>query len=100
MLALRNLVPLVTYADSAPILEATRRPHMRNLAPVDTVFLATVAHIRHAHTDYEDLLDQGYDKESARHFVADEIEHILKGWGASRGLDTEPDQVAADPNTQ
>lgn len=88
--ALRDLVPLVSYGDSMPILESTRRPHMRTLAPVDAVFLATVAHIRHAHTDYEDLLEQGYDKESARHFVADDIDEILRDWGASRGLGSEP----------
>ena len=89
--ALRDLVPLVTYADSVPILEATRRPHMRTLAPVDAVFLATVAHIRHAHTDYDELLEQGYDHDSARHFVTDEIDAVLRDWGASRGLDADAD---------
>ena len=84
--ALRDLVPLVAYADSVPILEATRRPHMRNLAPVDAVFLATVAQIRHAHTDYDELLEQGYDHESARYFVADQIDNVLRDWGSSRGL--------------
>jgi hypothetical protein len=29
---------------------------------------------------------QGYDRESARHFVADEIEAVLQGWGARRRL--------------
>lgn len=82
--ALRGLVPRITYADSMPILEATRRPHMRNLAPIDAVFLATVAHIRHAHTDYDDLLAEGYDHDAARYFVMNEINTVLREWGASR----------------
>ncbi len=83
---LRDLVPLITYADSLPILQATRRPHMRTLAPIDAVFLATIAHIRHAHTDYDDLLAEGYDHDAARHFVLDEINTVLREWGASRGV--------------
>jgi len=89
--SLRDLVPLVSYADSVPILEAARRPHMRDLAPVDAVFLATVARIRHAHTDYDELLEQGYDHESARHFVADEIDRVLRDWGSNRGLEADTD---------
>jgi hypothetical protein len=38
-------------------------------------------------TDYDDLLEQeGYDEESARHFVAAEIEAVLGGWGVQRRL--------------
>ena len=37
-------------------------------------------------TEYDDLLRQGYDEESARHFVADEIEAVLDGWGVARRL--------------
>jgi len=94
--ALRDLVPLIAYADSLPILQATRRPHMRTLAPVDAVFLATIAHIRHAHTDYDDLLAEGYDHEAARHFVMDEINIVLREWGASRGVTNVDNEHASD----
>ena len=85
--ALRKLVPLVSYADSVDILTATRQPQMRNLVSVDAVFLATVAHIRHVYTDYDNLLTEGYDHDSARHFVTDQINAVLQDWGASRGVD-------------
>ena len=35
---------------------------------------------------YDALLGQGYDRDSARHFVADEMEATLRRWGARRPL--------------
>jgi len=35
-------------------------------------------------TEYDDLLAQGYDQESARFFVAAEIDAILESWGVRR----------------
>ncbi|MDD9909145.1 MAG: DUF2293 domain-containing protein [Ahrensia sp.] len=87
--ALRHLVPHVRYEDAAAILTAAKRSHMRNLAPVDAVFLATVAHIRHRHSDYDALLQEGYDYESARFFVVDDINSVLQGWGASASVDVD-----------
>jgi len=84
--ALRELIPRASYADFEPIALAIRARHMRNLAPRDAAFLATVAHIRHNHTDYDKLRDEGYDEDSARFFVADETDDILADWGASRFL--------------
>jgi hypothetical protein len=40
-------------------------------------------------TEYDDLLAQGYDKDSARFFVADELADVLAGWGARRKLSAE-----------
>ena len=37
-------------------------------------------------TEYDDLLAQGYDRDSARFFVADELRHVLAGWGVRRKL--------------
>ncbi|NKB52893.1 MAG: DUF2293 domain-containing protein [Rhizobiaceae bacterium] len=87
--ALRALIPLAPYADFAPIAEAARSKHMRDLTPVNGAFLATIAHIRHQHTDYDALRDEGYDHDSARYFVAEDIEEKLREWGSSRGLDGE-----------
>ncbi len=87
--ALRELIPLASYADFAPIAEAARSKHMRDLTPVNGAFLATIAHIRHQHTDYDALRDEGYDHDSARYFVADAMETKLREWGSSRGLDGE-----------
>ena len=87
--ALRELIPQVPYADFAAIATAARSRHMRDLTPINGAFLATIAHIRHQHTDYDELRDEGYDHDSARHFVADAIEEKLRDWGSSRGLDGE-----------
>jgi hypothetical protein len=40
-------------------------------------------------TDYDGLRDQDYDEVSARFFVAEEIEAVLKRWGARRRLAAE-----------
>jgi hypothetical protein len=45
--------------------------------------------VRHAFTDYDDLLTQGYDQDSARHFVAAEMETVLGEWGVKRRLGAE-----------
>ena len=41
--------------------------------------LATIAHIRHNHTDYDDLLT-GFGREEAREYVVDKIARIVRGW--------------------
>lgn len=87
--AIRELIPLVPYSDFLPIATAARAKHMRDLTPVNGAYLATVAHIRHQHTDYDALRDEGYDHDSARFFVADAIEDKLREWGSTRGLDGE-----------
>lgn len=89
--ALRDLIPKAPFADFEPITLAARARHMRNLTPVNATFLATVAHIRHVHTDYDALRDEGYDHDSARFFVADEIDEVLTEWGSPRGLDDATD---------
>ena len=42
--------------------------------------------MRHALTEYDDLLAQGYDHESARFFVAADIDATLNSWGVRRKL--------------
>ena len=49
-------------------------------------WLSLVAYVRHALTEYDDLLAQGYDHESARFFVAADINTILNSWGIRRKL--------------
>ncbi|MEM8749091.1 MAG: DUF2293 domain-containing protein [Pseudomonadota bacterium] len=87
--ALRDLIPKAPYGDFSEIALAMRANHMCTLLPVNAAFLATVAHIRHQHTDYDALRDEGYDHDSARFFVADAIDEVLRDWGAPRGLDAE-----------
>ncbi len=59
---------------------------LRQALPEAAAWLSLVAYVRHVFTEYDDLLQQGYDEESARHFVAGDIEAVLSGWGARRRL--------------
>jgi hypothetical protein len=45
--------------------------------------------VRHTLTDYDELLREGYDRDSARFFVGSEIAAILDSWGVQRRLTSE-----------
>lgn len=89
--ALTALLPMVPYADAEKIRRNAGAVHMKVLPPSIAVWLATIAHVRHAHTDYERLLAEGYDRDSARFFVVDEINLVLTRWRATRLLDADDD---------
>ena len=59
-------------------------PCLRTSLPETAVWLSMVAYVRHVFTDYDSLLGEGYDVESARFFVRDEINDVLEGWGVRR----------------
>jgi hypothetical protein len=42
--------------------------------------LAVIAHLRHEHTDYDDLLMKGEDRSGAREIVRDRIDAMLRAW--------------------
>ncbi|TIP94580.1 MAG: DUF2293 domain-containing protein, partial [Mesorhizobium sp.] len=54
--------------------------------------LATTAHIRHVHTDYEKLLAEGYDRDSARFFVMEQTNMVLTRWRATRLLEDDGEE--------
>lgn len=91
--ALTLLIPLAPYSDAQVIREAAGAVHMKTLPPSTAVWLATVAHVRHVNTDYDDLLGEGYDRDSARHFVVEQINDVLTRWRATRLLDADDDEV-------
>ncbi len=90
--ALRELIPLAPYADFHAIHEAMRAKHMTSLDIKASAFLATVAHIRHQHTDYDELRDEEYDHGSARHFILEDTNTVLEEWGSARRLSFEADE--------
>jgi hypothetical protein len=85
--ALTALLPIAPYADTERIRADASAPHLKTLPPTIAVWLATVAHVRHQHTDYERLLEEGYDRDSARFFVLDQVNQVLTRWRATRLLD-------------
>jgi hypothetical protein len=48
------------------------------------VTLAVRAHIRHAETNYDELLTEGYDRQDAREIVNDKIDEIRANWRQSK----------------
>lgn len=90
--ALTALLPLAPYADTEPIREMALARKMRELPPTIAVWIAAVTHIRHVHTPYDELLGEGYDRDSARHFVVDDINRVLTSWRATRLLEADGDE--------
>ncbi|MGD9915329.1 MAG: DUF2293 domain-containing protein [Rhizobiaceae bacterium] len=90
--ALTALLPMAPYADVEPIRQAASAPHLRTLPASIAVWLATIAHVRHRHTDYDRLLKEGYDRDAARFFVVDQINEWLTKWRATRLLDPDADE--------
>ena len=84
--ALRLLIPLASFADFSAIETAAREKGKKSLAPTDAAYLTTLAYIRHAYTDYDALRDEGYDQDSARHFVAPQVTDKLQDWGSSEQI--------------
>ncbi|MEQ1943055.1 DUF2293 domain-containing protein [Mesorhizobium sp. VNQ89] len=91
--ALTLLLPGAPYADIEAIRAEASTKHKRDLPPSIAVWLSTVAHVRHQHTDYEQLLAEGYDRDSARFFVVERTNEVLTSWRATRLLD--PDDEGA-----
>lgn len=91
--ALTTLLPLAPYADAEIIRTDAGARHLKTLPPTVAVWLATVAHVRHAHTDYEALLEEDYDRDSARFFVIEQINAVLTRWRATRLLDPDDEDV-------
>lgn len=86
------LIPRVPYLDAEAIRTAAGSRHMKSLSPASAVWLATLAHIRHQHTDYDELRDEGYEKDEARFFVVEAINEVLDRWGTTRHLVSEADE--------
>ena len=83
--ALRNLAPRIPRHEFGTVVErALDSAGLRKASPETAAWLALVAYVRHVFTDYDALLAEGYDAESARHFVVDEIDDVLDGWGVRR----------------
>ncbi|QDC00083.1 DUF2293 domain-containing protein [Mesorhizobium sp. 8] len=91
--ALTLLLPMAPYADIEKIRADAGAVHMKTLPPSVAAWLATVAHVRHAHTDYETLLEEGYDRDAARFFVIDRINAVLTSWRATRLLDPDDEDA-------
>ena len=85
--ALRRLAPNIPPHEFGAVIDhALDSAGLKSAAPEAAAWLSLVAYVRHTFTDYDELLAQGYDRDSARHFVADGMTEVLSHWGVRRPL--------------
>lgn len=83
--AVRQLAPGIPRHEFESVVDyALDSPGLRQAAPEAAAWLSLVAYIRHALTEYDALLAEGYDPDSARFFVLDLMNEVLERWGARR----------------
>jgi hypothetical protein len=88
--SLRRLAPRIPAHEFGAVLDhAIDSPGLSSASAETAAWLSLVAYARHALTEYDALLKQGYDRDSARYFVAEEIDAILADWGVARRLRSE-----------
>ncbi len=88
--ALRRLAPRIPPHEFGAVVDHARDSRgLKTSTPETAAWLSLVAYVRHALTDYDELLAQGYDHDSARFFVAAEIQATLERWGVGRRLATD-----------
>src|SRR4051812_33528644 len=85
--ALRRLAPKIPEHEFGAVVDhALDSRGLSGAAPEEAAWLSLVAYVRHTFTDYDELRDQDYDEDSARFFVARQIETVLQQWGVRRPL--------------
>jgi len=85
--ALRRLAPRIPPHEFAAVVDhAVDSSGLRSAEAETAAWLSLVAYVRHVFTGYDALLREGYDRDSARFFVAGEIDAVLRDWGVRRRL--------------
>jgi hypothetical protein len=88
--ALLRLAPAIADHERLAILDhAMHSRGLRTASPETAAWLSMVAYIRHQLTEYDELLAQGYDSQSARFFVLDDINALLEEWKVRRRIEAE-----------
>jgi len=84
-MALRRLAPRIPPHEFSVVVDhAMDSPGLSASSAQAAAWLSLVAYVRHDLTEYDALLEQGYDRDSARFFVAAETDAILDRWGVRR----------------
>lgn len=85
--ALAVLAPDVPAFDREVVLDrAEDSLGLSCASPQAAAWLALTSHVRHVHTDYDQMLDDGYDVDAARHFCGQAMARILAAWGCRKRL--------------
>lgn len=89
VLALAPDIPVKDLAEVAS--HALHTAAFRHAVPETAAWLSLVSYVRHNFTQYDSMLSEGYDRESARHFCLEPANQVLRGWGARRLVSDAPD---------
>src|SRR5262249_39414740 len=82
---LRRLAPRIPPHEFAAVVDhAVDSSGLRSAEAETAAWLSLVAYVRHVFTGYDALLREGYDRDSARFFVAGEIDAVLRDWAVWR----------------
>lgn len=88
--AVRTLAPRIPAHEFEAVVDhALISPGLRSAMPERAGWLSLVAYVRHRLTEYDSLLDEGYDQDSARFFVLDDVNAALAEWGSPRRVSGE-----------
>lgn len=88
--AVRILAPRIPKHEFESVTDhALGSRGLHHASPETAAWLSLVAYIRHRFTDYDSLLDEGYDVDSARFFVLGDINGILEQWESPRRVEGE-----------
>jgi hypothetical protein len=83
--AIRILAPRIPRHEFEAVTDhALGSRGLHTASPEAAAWLSLVSYIRHRLTEYDSLLDEGYDQDSARFFVLDNINATLEEWGSPR----------------
>lgn len=94
--AVLALVPDIPVKDLAEVAsKALHTPAFRRAAPETAAWLSLVAYVRHSFTQYDAMLNDGYDRDSARHFCLERINQVLGAWGGRRLVSDAPEEDEA-----
>lgn len=88
--ALRHIAPRIPKHEFGAVIDhALDSPGLQNASTEAATWLSMVAYVRHVLTDYDSLLAEGYDPDSARFYVLAEINEVLERWGVRRRVGDE-----------
>jgi hypothetical protein len=88
--ALRHIAPHIPSHEFTAVADhAMDSPGLRVASPENAAWLSLVAYARHTMTEYDELLARGYDQDSARFFVVDDLQDVLSEWGVRRKVKAE-----------
>ncbi len=79
------MMPAIPDKDVAAVTDhALGSRGLATASPEAAAWLAAVSYARHAFTDYDTMLAEGYGVEAARHFCLADLNARLAAWGCRR----------------